>query len=137
MRKWYCHWLNQNKTITLKCSKRLILKNMILSNERISIFIEIDYLFVISFWLCYQKKVLKLQAILKLLVWCQVWQYGLWGFQTEVQNQKGICLRINMGASEVFKNQSFKSQLFSSSQKKKYLKLKSWLNFNAVIVFHY
>ena len=38
-------------------------------------------------------------------------------------------------ASEVFKNQSFKSQLFSSSQKK-YLKLKSWLNFNAIIVFY-
>ena len=67
-----------------------------------------------------------------------------------------------MGASEVFINQSFKSQLFSSSQKekyipqieiniivvvfllitlhqfseKKYLKLKSWLNFNAIIVLY-
>ena len=40
-----------------------------------------------------------------------------------------------MGASEVFKNQSFKSQVFSSSQKKKKLKLKSWLTFNAIIVF--
>ena len=40
-----------------------------------------------------------------------------------------------MGASEVLKNQSFKSQLFSSSQKKIYLKLKSWLNLDAVIVF--
>ena len=40
-----------------------------------------------------------------------------------------------MGASEVLKNQSFKSQLFSSSQKKIYLKLKSWLNLDAIIVF--
>ena len=39
-----------------------------------------------------------------------------------------------MGASEVFKNQGFKSQLFSSSQKK-YLKLKTWLDFNAIIGF--
>ena len=50
-------------------------------------------------------------------------------FKRGVQNQKGLCLRINIlkgnysilriglvGASEVFKNQSFKSQLFSSSQ---------------------
>ena len=70
---------------------------------------------------------------------CGVFKWG-------VQNQKGFCLRINIlkgnywilriglvGASEVFKNQSFKSQLFSSSQKKKYLKLKSWLNLNAII----
>ena len=59
---------------------------------------------------------------------CRVWQYGLWSFQTG-----GIKL---MGASEVLKNQSFKNPLFSSSQKKKYLKLKSWLNFNAIIVFY-
>ena len=52
-------------------------------------------------------------------------------FKRGVQNLKGFCLRINIlkgnywvlriglvGASEVFKNQSFKSQLFSSSQKK-------------------
>ena len=44
-----------------------------------------------------------------------LWQYGLWSFQTG----------------------GFKSKLFSSSQKKKYLKLKSWLNFNAIIVFFY
>ena len=37
-----------------------------------------------------------------------------------------------MGASEVFKNQSFKSQLFSSLSEKKYLKLKILLNFNAI-----
>ena len=41
-----------------------------------------------------------------------------------------------MGASEVFKYQSFKSQLFSSSHKKKILELKSWLNFDAIIVFY-
>ena len=40
------------------------------------------------------------------------------------------------GVLRVFKNQNFKSQLFSSSQKKKYLKLKSWLNFSAIIVFY-
>ena len=41
-----------------------------------------------------------------------------------------------MAASDIFKNQSVnKSQLFSSSQNKKHLKLKSWLNFNAIIVF--
>ena len=40
-----------------------------------------------------------------------LWQYGLW--------------------SKVFKNQSFKRQ---SSQKK--IKLKSWHNFNAIIVFY-
>ena len=70
-------------------------------------------------------------------------------FKWKVQNQKGFCLRINIlkgnysilriglvGASEVFKNQSFKSQLFSSSQKEKYLKQKSWLNFNSIIVFY-
>ena len=39
-------------------------------------------------------------------------------------------------ASEVFKNQSLKNQLFSSSLKKNYLKLKSWLNFNAIVVFY-
>ena len=45
-------------------------------------------------------------------------------------------LRIGLvGVSEVFKNQSFKSQLFSSSISKKYHKLKSWLNFLAIIVF--
>ena len=73
---------------------------------------------------------------------CGVFKWG-------VQNWKGFCIRINilkgnywmlriglMGASEVFKNQSFKNPLFSSSQKKKYLKLKSWLNFNAIIVFY-
>ena len=38
-------------------------------------------------------------------------------------------------ASEVFKNQSFKSQLFSSSQRKNYPKLKSWINFHASVVF--
>ena len=37
-----------------------------------------------------------------------------------------------MGASEVFKNHSFKSQLFPSSQKKN-TSLKSWLSFNAII----
>ena len=39
-----------------------------------------------------------------------------------------------MGASEVFKNQSFKSELFSSSQKKKTPQI-GWLDFNANIVF--
>ena len=59
-------------------------------------------------------------------------QYGNTGcgvFKQGVQNQKDFSLRINIlkgnfsilriglvGASEVFKNQSFKSQLFSSSQ---------------------
>ena len=38
-----------------------------------------------------------------------------------------------MGGSEVFKNQGFKNPLFSSSRKK--IKLKSWLNLNAIIVF--
>ena len=41
------------------------------------------------------------------------------------------------GASEVFKNQSFKNPLFSSSQKKNKLKLKSRLNFNDNIVFYW
>ena len=49
-------------------------------------------------------------------------------FKCGVQDKKGFCLRINIlkgnygifrielvGASEVFQNQSFKSQLFSSS----------------------
>ena len=53
---------------------------------------------------------------------CGVFKWG-------VQNSRGFCLRINIlkvnysilriglvGASEVFKNQSFKSQLFSSSR---------------------
>ena len=38
-------------------------------------------------------------------------------------------------ASESLKNQSFKSQLIWSFPKK-YLKLKSWLNFNAITVFY-
>ena len=84
-------------------------------------------------------------------IWKKV-QYGNEGcgvFKRWVQNQKGFCLRINIlkgnylilrialvGASEVLKNQCFKSQLFSSSHKKqKYLKFKSWLDFNAIIVF--
>ena len=58
-----------------------------------------------------------------------LWQYGLWSFQTggtnlerflpknEHTQRKLLNLRIGLvGASEVFKNQSFKSQLFSSSQ---------------------
>jgi hypothetical protein len=46
-------------------------------------------------------------------------------------------MRIGLAwASEVFKNQNFKSQFFPSSQKIKYLKLKKWLNFNAIIVFY-
>ena len=58
--------------------------------------------------------------------------YGNMGcFQTGGTRLERVCLRINilkgnyrilriglMGASEVFKNQSFISQLFSSSQKK-------------------
>ena len=53
-------------------------------------------------------------------------------FKRGVQNLKGFCIRINilkgnycilriglMGALEVFKNQSFKNPLFSSSQIKK------------------
>ena len=41
-----------------------------------------------------------------------------------------------MGAPEVVKNQSFKIQLFSSSQKKiTQIEMKSWLNSNAIIVF--
>ena len=61
-------------------------------------------------------------------------RYGNTGcevFKRGVQNWKDFCLRINIlkgnysilriglvGASEVFKNQSFNSQLFSSSQEK-------------------
>ena len=42
--------------------------------------------------------------------WAVIWQYGLWGYWI---------LRIGLkGASEVFKNNSFERQLFSSSQKK-------------------
>ena len=41
-----------------------------------------------------------------------------------------------MGAPEVVKNQSFEIQLFSSSQKKiTQILMKSWLNYNATIVF--
>ena len=60
---------------------------------------------------------------------CELWQYGLWSFQTGGTKLEKFCLRINIlkgnysilriglvGASEVFKNQSLKSQLFSSSQ---------------------
>ena len=51
--------------------------------------------------------------------------------------RKLMNLRIGIvGASEAFKNQSFKSQLFLSSLKEKYLKLKSGLNLNAIIVFY-
>ena len=51
-----------------------------------------------------------------------LWQYGLWSFQTGGtklerflhKNQHYCILRIgSMGTSEVFKNQSFKNQLFS------------------------
>ena len=59
-------------------------------------------------------------------------------FWPRINILKGIflILRIGlMGASEVFKNQSFKSRIFSTSQKKIYLKLKSWLNLDAIIVF--
>ena len=38
--------------------------------------------------------------------------------------------------SEVFKNQSFKSHLFSFFQDKKSPKLKTWVNFYAIIVFY-
>ena len=53
----------------------------------------------------------------------KIWQYGSWSFQTggtkleRINILKGNfwILRIgSMGASEVFKNQSFESQLFSS-----------------------
>ena len=62
---------------------------------------------------------------------CALWQYGLWSFKTGGIELESFCLRINilnenhwvliiglMGASEVFENQSFKSQLSLSSQKK-------------------
>ena len=39
-------------------------------------------------------------------------------------------------ASEVFKNQRFKSHLFSFSQYKKYPKLKTWVNFFAIIILY-
>ena len=39
-------------------------------------------------------------------------------------------------ASEVFKNQRFKSHLFSFSQYKKYPKLKTWVNFYAIIILY-
>ena len=39
-------------------------------------------------------------------------------------------------ASEVFKNQRFKSHLFSFSSNKKYPKLKTWDNFYAIIIFY-
>jgi hypothetical protein len=58
-----------------------------------------------------------------------LWQYGLWSFQMGgaklerflPKNQHTLRKLLNFknwisGASEVFKNQSFKSQLFSSSQ---------------------
>ena len=59
-----------------------------------------------------------------------VWQYGLLSFQTGATKLERLLPKnqhtqrkllnfedwIIMGASEVFKNQSFKSQLFSSSQ---------------------
>ena len=59
-----------------------------------------------------------------------LWQYGLWSFQTEgtklarflPKNQPTQRKLLNfenwiklMGVSEVFKNQSFKNQLFSST----------------------
>ena len=39
-------------------------------------------------------------------------------------------------ASEVFKNQRFKSHSFSFSQYKKYPKLKTWVNFYAIIILY-
>ena len=39
-------------------------------------------------------------------------------------------------ALEVFKNQRFKSHLFPFSQYKKYPKLKTWVNFNAIIILY-
>ena len=39
-------------------------------------------------------------------------------------------------ASEVFKNQRFKSHLFSFSQYKKYPKLKKWVSFYAIIILY-
>ena len=61
-----------------------------------------------------------------------LWQYRLWIFQTggtklerflpktqHILKGNYQILRIGLvGASEVFKNQSFKNKLFSSSQKK-------------------
>ena len=82
------------------------------------------------------KECMVLYIFLPLFQVCQLLDkdYGNTGcgvFKWGVQNQKGFCLRINIrkgnysilriglvGASEVFKNQSFKSQLFSSSQQK-------------------
>ena len=82
------------------------------------------------------KKVKYLPCVkLKTKLW-QGTQYGNTGcgvFKWEVQNSKGYCIRINilkgnycllriglMGASEVFKNMSFKNQLFSSSHSPNY-----------------
>ena len=70
---------------------------------------------------------------------------GFGVFKQGVKNQKGFYLRINIlnrnfengvdEASEVFKNQSFKSQLSLSSQKKN---TSNWtrLNFNTIVVFY-
>ena len=63
-----------------------------------------------------------------LFPFCTIWQYGLWSFQMgdtklerflpknqHTQGNYWISRIELMGASEVFKNQSFKSQLISSS----------------------
>ena len=60
-----------------------------------------------------------------------IWRYGLWSFQTwgtklerflpkNEHTQRKLLKFENwlMGDSEIFKNQSFRSQLFSSFQKK-------------------
>ena len=74
----------------------------------------------------------------------QVMEFSNGGYRI----RKVFCLRINIlkgnylilriglvGASEVFKNQSLKVNYFHLLSKKYHI-LKSWLNFNALIVFH-
>ena len=76
-----------------------------------------------------------------------LWRYGLWSFQTGGTNlerflpknhhtqENDWILRIGlMGASEVFKIRVIKSIIFIFSGKK-YLKLRSCLSSNAIIVF--
>ena len=71
----------------------------------------------------------KLAAVMQSFMAIDYGSTGCGVFKQGLQNWKGFCLRINIlkgnywilriglvGASEVFKNQSFKSQLFSSSQ---------------------